>query len=246
MARRKSPADPKAPEGSDEGAPFEVDAALLSEISGSQFPAFAMSLFRRAVKTIWFGEEPDPAEVDEAMQAMLDAFRGIKPRDEAEGVLAAQMLATHNAAMECMRRTMLPGQTFEGRDQNLKHAVKLMSLYERQLAAFDKRRGGGRQKITVEHVNVHAGGQALSATCTPRHSSRIRRSHNLLRSPPRCCAMTAHRAAMERSWRGHSRRGPLRRPRRRPHERAQAGRRSSAKHGADESGRTLRRKDPFG
>jgi hypothetical protein len=47
------------------------------------------------------------------------------------------------------------------RDQNLKHAAKLMSLYERQLAALDKRRGGGRQKITVEHVNVHAGGQAI-------------------------------------------------------------------------------------
>ncbi len=36
-----------------------------------------------------------------------------------------------------------------------------MTLYERQLAALDKHRGKGRQKITVEHVTVEAGGQAI-------------------------------------------------------------------------------------
>jgi hypothetical protein len=91
----------------------------------------------------------------------------MKPRDEVEGMLAAQMLATHNAAMECMRRAMLHEQTFVGRDQNLKHAVRLMSLYERQFAALDKRRGGGCQKITVEHVNVHACGQAIVGDVHP-------------------------------------------------------------------------------
>lgn len=49
----------------------------------------------------------------------------------------------------------------KGIDLTLKHAVRLMSLYERQLAALDKRRGKGRQKITVEHVTVQAGGQAI-------------------------------------------------------------------------------------
>ena len=76
-------------------------------------------------------------------------------------MLAAQILSTHNAAMESLRRAMMESQTYEGRDQNLKHATKLMGLCERQLAALDKHRGKGRQKITVEHVNVHAGGQAI-------------------------------------------------------------------------------------
>ena len=34
-------------------------------------------------------------------------------------------------------------------------------FYERQLAALDKHRGKGQQKITVEHVTVQAGGQAI-------------------------------------------------------------------------------------
>ena len=32
---------------------------------------------------------------------------GIAPRDELEGMLAAQLLAAHNATMECHRRAML-------------------------------------------------------------------------------------------------------------------------------------------
>ena len=32
----------------------------------------------------------------------------IKPTDEIEGMLAAQMVAAHNATMECYRRAMLP------------------------------------------------------------------------------------------------------------------------------------------
>lgn len=98
---------------------------------------------------------------DVSIGAVLAALKGIAPQNEMEGMLAVQMVSTHNAAMECLRRAMIPGQTFEGRDQNLKHAAKLMSIYVQQLEALDKRRGKGQQKITVEHVNVHAGGQAI-------------------------------------------------------------------------------------
>ena len=44
---------------------------------------------------------------------------------------------------------------------HLKHAQKLMALYAQQVAALDKHRGKGQQKVTVEHVNVHSGGQAI-------------------------------------------------------------------------------------
>lgn len=43
----------------------------------------------------------------------------------------------------------------------LKHAAKLMNLYLQQVAALDKHRGKGQQKVTVEHVHVAAGGQAI-------------------------------------------------------------------------------------
>jgi hypothetical protein len=43
------------------------------------------------------------------------ALAAIGPKDELEAMIAAQLLAAHNATMECYRRAMLPEQTFEGR-----------------------------------------------------------------------------------------------------------------------------------
>ena len=91
----------------------------------------------------------------------LDLYESLAPTDGLEGMLAAQMVGTHHAALECLRMAAVPGQTFAGRDMNLKHAQKLMALYTQQVAALNKHRGKGQQKVTIEHVNVHAGGQAI-------------------------------------------------------------------------------------
>jgi hypothetical protein len=76
-------------------------------------------------------------------------------------MLAAHMVATHSAAMECLRRAMISEQSFEGRDANLRHAEKLLATYARQLEVLDKHRGKGQQQVTVKYVNVEAGGQAV-------------------------------------------------------------------------------------
>lgn len=91
----------------------------------------------------------------------LDLYESLAPTDGLEGMLATQMVGTHHAALECLRMAAVPGQTFASRDMNLKHAQKLMALYTQQVAALNKHRGKGQQKVTVEHVNVHAGGQAV-------------------------------------------------------------------------------------
>ena len=76
-------------------------------------------------------------------------------------MMAAQLLAAHNAAMECYRRAMLGEQTFEGRRETLNQANKLSRTYATLLEALNRHRGKGQQKVTVEHVHVHAGGQAM-------------------------------------------------------------------------------------
>ena len=98
-------------------------------------------------------------------RAARDALLGIAPRDPLEGMLAAQMLAVHDAAMECLRRAHLPEQTFEGRGQNLGHANRLVRSYAALLEALDKHRGKGQpQVVRVERVTVEAGGQAIVGT----------------------------------------------------------------------------------
>jgi hypothetical protein len=81
-------------------------------------------------------------------------------------MLIGQLIATHNAAMECYRRAMLGDQTFEGRRENLNQANKLCRSYAALTEALDRHRGKGQQRIVVEHVNVHAGGQAIVGAVT--------------------------------------------------------------------------------
>ena len=61
----------------------------------------------------------------------------------------------------------MSGQTFAGRDMALKHAQKLIATYAKHLEILNKHRGKGQQKVTVEHVNVAAGGQAIVGSVEP-------------------------------------------------------------------------------
>lgn len=82
-------------------------------------------------------------------------------KDELESMIAAQLIATHNAAMECYRRAMIDEQTFEGRRENLSQANKLSRTYATLIEALNRHRGKGQQKVTVEHIHVHDGGRAI-------------------------------------------------------------------------------------
>ena len=88
-------------------------------------------------------------------------FFSIEPRDEIERMLAQQMVACHSAAMECFRRATLENQTNSGRDMALKHAARLLAAQTKLVVTLDKHRGKGQQKMTIEHVHVHPGGQAI-------------------------------------------------------------------------------------
>ena len=104
---------------------------------------------------------PTPQKGRVELSATLAGLVGIRPRDELEGMLAAQLLAAHNAGMECYRRAMLPDQTFQGRQEALNQASKLSRTFSALLEALNRHRGKGQQKVTVEHVHVHSGGQAI-------------------------------------------------------------------------------------
>jgi hypothetical protein len=105
---------------------------------------------------------------DRQYSATVAALIGIGPKDEIEGMIAAQLIAAHNAAMECYRRAMIGEQTFEGRRENLGQANKVSRTYAVLLDALNRHRGKGQQKVVVEHVHVHAGGQAVVGTIETR------------------------------------------------------------------------------
>jgi hypothetical protein len=156
MAKTKPNAAPKSISAFD---PAHGEGKLR-RIGGSGSDDFNQILADQAFKSVWKAHS-DEATKDQQFQATLAAMMGIAPRDEVEGMLVTQMVAAHNNAMECHRRAMLDQQTFEGRKENLNQANKLSRTYTLLLDALNRHRGKGQQKVTVEHVHVHQGGQAI-------------------------------------------------------------------------------------
>lgn len=132
----------------------------LKNIGGSQSDHWNNILANQAVQALWLKNSSAEERVKQ-LSATVAALIGIAPKDELEGMMAAQLVAAHNAAMECYRRAMIGEQTFEGRRENLAQANKLSRSFATLLEALNRHRGKGQQKVTVEHVHVHSGGQAL-------------------------------------------------------------------------------------
>ena len=132
----------------------------LKTIGGSMSDDWNNILANQTVQSLWL-KHSDPDEIKRQRHAAVDVLIGMAPRDEFEGMIAAQLVACHNASMECYRRAMIGEQTFEGRRENLNQASKLSRTYATLLESLNRHRGKGAQKVTVEHVHVHAGGQAV-------------------------------------------------------------------------------------
>jgi hypothetical protein len=152
----------------------------LKAIGGSMSDDWNNILANQTIQTLWL-KNADAEEIRGQRHAAVDALIGIAPRDEFEGMIAAQLIACHNASMECYRRAMIGEQSFEGRRENLSQANKLSRTYAALLDALNRHRGKGQQKVTVEHVHVHSGGQAIVGTVErlpPTNSSRSENQHD--------------------------------------------------------------------
>ena len=131
----------------------------MKHIGGSTCDDWNEVVGNQASKSIW--RSSDPEYLQKQQIAVAAGMVGIAPRDEIEAMIAAQLIACHNASMECFRRAMINQQSFEGRSENLNQANKLSRTYAGLLEALNRHRGKGQQKVTVEHVHVHQGGQAI-------------------------------------------------------------------------------------
>ena len=132
----------------------------LKNIGGSMSDDFNHILANQTLNALWL-KNSDAEQTHKQHHAAVNALRGIRPGDELEGMLAAQLVACHSASMECFRRAMIGEQSFESRRENLSQANKLSRTYTALLEALNRHRGKGQQKVTVEHVHVHDGGQAI-------------------------------------------------------------------------------------
>lgn len=98
---------------------------------------------------------------DKTCEHVAAALRGVGPRDSLEGMFGVQMVAVHTLAMEMMRRAAFDGQTDLGIEVFVNRATKLLRIFTDLTEALSRYRGKFEQKMTVEHVHVYQGGQAI-------------------------------------------------------------------------------------
>lgn len=118
-------------------------------------------------------ESMEPMSKAHAALAGAALLKEIGPRSALEGMVAMQMVGTHNAAMELLRAATEHGIGGEFSHPRAR-AGKFFHLFTDQLEAFARLRGSLRQqRVTFERVDVHAGGQAIvgAVTALPRPPS---------------------------------------------------------------------------
>ncbi len=95
-----------------------------------------------------------------AFNGTLAAMYALAPRDEIEGMLVLQMVAVHEASITMVRR-LNHCETIDQQNSASNALTKLMRTYTAQMEALNRYRGKGQQKMTVEHIHVGEGGQAI-------------------------------------------------------------------------------------
>ena len=133
-----------------------VSTAVLMHNLGSINGHFTECLLSQLANVITTGTTLNPEGLNNAV-AMV---QGIRPADETEAMLAAEMVAIHNATMTAARRLKNVDMITQ-QDSASNMLNKLARTFATQVEALKKYRSAGEQTIKVQHVTVNEGGQAI-------------------------------------------------------------------------------------
>jgi hypothetical protein len=133
-----------------------IGSVLLAEALGTVDGDFVSGLLTQLGNATSQDQRPD----ESAINFLLSVIKGAKPKDQFEAMLAAQMAAIHTATMTFARR-LAHVETIQHQDSAERALNKLARTYAMQMEALKRYRTGGEQKVTVQHVSVNEGGQAI-------------------------------------------------------------------------------------
>jgi len=125
-------------------------------------------------------------DIDEhGLNFMLSVIKGIEPRDQLEAMLAAQMAAVHVATMTFARH-LAHVENIPQQDSAERAFNKLTRTFAMQMEALKRYRSGAEQKVTLQHVSVAEGGQAIigNVTQAPRKNGQEKATQEKAATPP--------------------------------------------------------------
>ncbi len=134
---------------------------LMQNALGTSDQAFMFGLLQQLAGATSGGPKVDETDLN----FMVSVIKGIEPRDQVEAMLAAQMAAIHMATMRFIQH--LPRiENLLQQDAAERAINKFARTFAGQMEALKRYRTGGEQKVTVQHVSVGEGGQAIVGNVT--------------------------------------------------------------------------------
>jgi hypothetical protein len=161
----KGTATPAVPKALTIAERLEEDQKFMADKLGLDEPELAVALIRQAKQLVAaFGGGDDEFEI--AMPMLFE----LKPQNLSQALLAVQTAGVHCASLRYLKRAAVfatRNLNSEAVDANMKMAMELMRLSIEQIETMAKLMGKtGQQRVTVEHVNVNHGGQAIVGAVT--------------------------------------------------------------------------------
>ncbi len=139
-----------------EHADVVVGFDLLKEALGTTDKDFLAGLLEQLVTAA-----TEDGKVDEGrLNFMLSIIKDVAPKDQLETLLAAQMATVHLATMTFAKRLGCSENLLQ-QDSAERTFNKLARTFTGQLEALKRYRTGGEQRLTVTHLTVNDGGQAI-------------------------------------------------------------------------------------
>jgi hypothetical protein len=133
-----------------------ISSAVVMDSLGICHGDFANWYLNQIIEAAKPGARAD----EKATNAMIAGIAAMRPCDEAEAMLLAQMMATHELAMAFARRLKLV-ENIPQQDSAVNGLTKLTRTYAAQMASLKHYRTGGEQRVIVQRVDVRDGGQAV-------------------------------------------------------------------------------------
>jgi hypothetical protein len=144
-----------------------VDALIpiLTQVTGVRDEIAADHIMAQAGMALVHPGRDEVGKLEHAVALMKE----MAPQNATEAMLATQMIAVNEAALNFLTRANLEGQPSDGVDRNVVRAARLMRVFSEQAELMQKLKGkSGQQKVVVEHVHVHEGGQAIVGAVNTR------------------------------------------------------------------------------
>jgi hypothetical protein len=149
-----------------------VAQMLLAKALGSVNKDFVHGILTQVSKAV-----SNAGRVDELLlNFAIDVIKDIKPNNQVEAMMATQMAMTQIAFMRFAGR-LAQVENIQQQDSAVSAFNKLTRTYAAQMDALKRyRTGGEQQKVTVQHVSVNNGAQAIVGDFVqaPRASDRQR------------------------------------------------------------------------